>query len=622
VALWREKDLDDMYRMLMREDLASVETQVRGWKALSELFTEQYDKLREYRTGLADRWSSPGGQAYLSKVDQVMASLQAASATFENNAFKLDSARAQIAAGQAALESLIEDFEDGPLTSAWDEYRADEYDKNHSGGFLGVEGVTDWGSAQDPPKREEVLESSGYNSRGKDVMDLLTGQMTTLYEEFQYPETYQGPKDAVKSERMGMPLPPSIGAPTAPGAPGMPGMPGVPTMPAVPPQFQAATAPPTPPTAPNLPPGVPGMLGAPGAPTAPGAPGSPGMPAVPPTMATPGAPVAPGAPGRPAVRPAAVSRPVTPSAPTTPGAPATPGKPGVPGRMAPPPSAMGPRGGKKAAIPPRRPGTPLGPPSSPGKPGAPGRMAPPPSAMGPKATKKGAVPARPNRPGTPPDPGSNPGRGDQGRMGPPPAGGPGKGGRSSRSGGRPGNIPEQGYGGKPGAGTPGKPGTGSGGPRGQFQPPPHIGAPRTSRKPKQSGYGKFGPPDGTPGTSGAPRVTRPGGSRPVLSNKNAVPLPGSVTPRGTGVPSSLKPPAKPPKAKSDTRGVIRPSGKDPLAEVSPLKRNDKRRSERLKDPLTRRYLDEFRKVAGLAPLTPLAPPAAPRRHTPGPAIGF
>jgi len=39
VALWREKDLDDMYRMLMREDLASVETQVRGWKALAELFT-------------------------------------------------------------------------------------------------------------------------------------------------------------------------------------------------------------------------------------------------------------------------------------------------------------------------------------------------------------------------------------------------------------------------------------------------------------------------------------------------------------------------------------------------------------------------------------------------------
>jgi hypothetical protein len=59
-----------------------------------------------------------------------------------------------------------------------------------------------------------------------------------------------------------------------------------------------------------------------------------------------------------------------------------------------------------------------------------------------------------------------------------------------------------------------------------------------------------------------------------------------------------------------------------MAEVSPLRRDDRHRSERLKDPLTRRYLDEFRRVAGLSPLTPLAPPAPPKNHTPGPAIGF
>ncbi|HEX2417052.1 MAG TPA: hypothetical protein VHJ83_02840, partial [Micromonosporaceae bacterium] len=162
MALWREKDLDDMYRMLMRENLASVETQVRGWKALAELFTEQYDKLKAYREGLVEKWSSPGGQAYLAKMDQVMGSLQTAVTTFENNAWKLDSARAAISGAQGTLESLITEFEGGAFTTAWDEFRADEYDKRHSSGFLGIEGVTDWGDDPEPPKRDEILESSGY----------------------------------------------------------------------------------------------------------------------------------------------------------------------------------------------------------------------------------------------------------------------------------------------------------------------------------------------------------------------------------------------------------------------------------------------------------------------------
>jgi hypothetical protein len=108
----------------------------------------------------------------------------------------------------------------------------------------------------------------------------------------------------------------------------------------------------------------------------------------------------------------------------------------------------------------------------------------------------------------------------------------------------------------------------------------------------------------------------------VLSNKSAVPAPGSLGPRGTGVPPSLTPPPKRGKVKADPRGVIRPSDKDPNAELSPLQRDGRRQQERLKDPLTRRYLEEFHKVAGLPPLTPLAPPAPPKRHAPGPAIGF
>jgi hypothetical protein len=229
--------------------------------------------------------------------------------------------------------------------------------------------------------------------------------------------------------------------------------------------------------------------------------------------------------------------------------------------------------------------------------------------MGPKSTKKGATPARPNRPGTPLGPASEK-DGGQGRTTPPPGGTAGK--------------KAKGYGGKPGAGAPGKPAdpaTGGGG-RSRFQAPPHIGAPRGGKQPKQSGYGKFGPPEGTGGIPGAPRVTRPGGSRPVLNNRRAVPAPGSLTPRGTGVPPSLKPPAKRGKVKPDPRGVIRPSDKDPNAEISPLTRDGRRQRERLQDPLTRRYLDEFHRVAGLPPVTPLAPPAPPKRHTPGPAIGF
>ncbi len=90
-----------------------------------------------------------------------------------------------------------------------------------------------------------------------------------------------------------------------------------------------------------------------------------------------------------------------------------------------------------------------------------------------------------------------------------------------------------------------------------------------------------------------------------------------------GVPSSLTPPRKGSKARTDsTRGVIRPSEKDPAKQLSPLKRDPKRMEKRKKDPLTAQYMDEFAKIAGLKTQEQIATPAPPQKHVAGPTIGY
>ncbi|MGH3750516.1 MAG: hypothetical protein ACRDT8_24345 [Micromonosporaceae bacterium] len=260
--------------------------------------------------------------------------------------------------------------------------------------------------------------------------------------------------------------------------------------------------------------------------------------------------------------------------------------------MAPSPGGMKPKGGSKP-LQPTKPGKPLKSPGTPGKPGASGKMAPPAGAgtknpkRNPGTNAKPGNPMRPQAPpGTPAKPGAN-----------------------------------KGIAGKPGAVKGGQPRGTTGG---QFKAPPHIGAPRNQKRQNQeTGQGKLIPQEGMLGGPGAPRVSKPGASRPVLANRASRITPMSSSPRSLGMPSSLTPPGKPRRTKADTHGVIKPAKEETKSvSVTPFDPAEaaRKRSERLRDPVVAGYMSELYKVAGMrAPV--IDTPAPPRPQVAGPVIG-
>lgn len=590
MALWRGKNLYDMFNMMIKEDDNQLEMQVRGWAAMGEVYQEQWSNLLEIKQAMEESWTSEGGQAYLTRLNEVTTSLQTAQTEASGNARALDSVRSWIAASQSTLEGLIIKFEQEELTAAWDKYWDDLKTYEDKSTDL-VPDFLDSRSKPTEVKPEDVLESSGYNDKGKAVMDLVATEINKIRtQQLEYPSSYQGPTNSILAANITPPTP-NVGNPGSPGSPEMPAAPSAPNIPAMP-ASPTVPAGPQQPQAPNVP-AVPGVPGAPGMPGAPAAPGMPGAPRAPGAPAVPGAPGMAGARGRPGLSPLAASRPAgTPGGAPGVTPPTAPGKPGAAGKMAPPMGGMGPKGNKKGVKPggPGRPGTPMGSPGAPGKPGMSGKMAPPAGGVPPRNSKK--TPER--KPGQPMHPASS---------------------------GHPGKPAKGGKGGKPLAGRSGAARGGGQPGGGQFQAPPHIGRPTGKNKTKdQSGYGKFGTPEGSP-LGGAPRVTKPGGSRPVLNNRAASPTqtPGA---RDLGVPASQRPRAKTPGPRPDSRGVIT-SGKGssgrPIPKVS-REAHEQGLELRRKHPETADYLNHLFKVAGLRPAV-IEPPAPPKAHTVGPVIG-
>lgn len=613
---WKGLEINEIETLVKGEHDEVLEKQAEGWAALRELYDTQLTKMQDAHTSLSEAWTSPGGELYLGQFKKVINALKKGKTVADSRATGIMDVAGKIGATQRAVELIRKEL-DAEEKRQFTQFEADmdEFEDNNSGaeGFFrtvgdyamsgpGYESRALRGSASTEPKRTEIAAqgSPSFNDRVNTAMTSLAEEMTRVRTDSEMWEkpVYTGPKDGpAPPPNMGMTMPGMPGGVdpgTPPGMPGRPAMPGMPNIPA-PQNVPTPPAAPNTPTAPTAP--TPNAPNIPAAPGAPGMPSAPGVPGVPPAARTPGMPS-----GMPTSKPQVAgpmgnSRPVAPGtgAPGAPGAPTAPGKPGVPGKMAPPMGGMGPKGNQKGVKPggPGRPGTPMGSSGIPGKPGMSGKMAPPAGGMPPKSAKQN--PER--KPGQP--------------MHPANSGQPGKPGAT-----------KGGKGGTPLAGKPsvakggGKPGSG------QFQAPPHIGRP-TGNKPKQqqSGYGKFGSPEGA-SLGGAPRVTKPGGSRPVLNNRAATPAHSPGGAQNLGLPASQRPPAKAPRKEADSRGVIKPAKPEPkpTAPQRPADYYEKKATRLRENPKTAEYMDNLFTMVGLR--SPVIQPAAPpKAHAAGPVIG-
>jgi hypothetical protein len=604
MAKWRDKDLDQLFADIKKENDEMLEMQVRGWGALGELYLEQYNQLGDFHTKLSEVWTSKGADAYMTHLDEVKESLWNSYEKAYGNAIALHRIGSEVGALQHTLESLVIEFEKD-LDSAWTQYYKDkkDYEENSHDLIPGFDGDN-----PDEPNRAKLLEEKGYNTRAGNVLGpTMQSIHDTWMRDFWYPDPYTGPLNSQMPSGLG---PGGISPPGVPGGPGSISPPPVAPMVAPPP----APTPPnigTPPNVRNTPPApTPPPIDGPqlsGPPTAPAVPTAPGAPTAPGIGEAPVAPVV-GAPNAPGIspttnRPAAINRPGI-SAPSGTESPFAPGKPGA-GRMAPPPSMMGPKGAAKPTKNgrPNQPGSLAEPENElgiPGKPGT-GQTAPPPGTLGTKGAGRGLRPGKPGRPGVP---------GGSEAPGTPMGGKPGTG--------MPPQLAGKGgaKGGKPGAT---KPGTPPGG-KGQFPPTPHLGGPRREdKKPNPHGT-KDMPPGMTPGLPG--RVRSQGGTPPVMMNPGAKP-PSTPGPRGLGVPRSLAPRTKRPyQGSEDMHGVIKPAEEKPVQTHIPRTvRDEKKLRERMQDPYTAERITELHKLAGL-PAPVIDVPAPPRPQEAGPVLGY
>lgn len=603
---WRDQSLDDMFELMIKEnDEALGDTQVRGWAAVAEMYLEEYHNLLDLETKLGEVWTSDAGDAFLVVLKKVREQVYNAWSNAYDNAHALDQIASHIGSTQYLLQQEIFDFEE-KLDAKWEQFHKDMDTYKDKSSDLIMDGslldkITGERKKPKEPDREALMDDSSMGRDGKSPNqlggDLMESTMNSVHQiwlkDFWIPDAYDGP---IRSQQpTGMP--PGMGGPgmTKPSMTGSPPPPAPP--PVAPPPMTPPVAPPVNPPTQNKPTVTPPNVGRPPGPAV-GTPNRPGTPPVPPSVGAPGGPGV----NRPGVSPA-TGRPIG-VRPTAPAAPAVGGVPGKPpaGQMAPPPAAMAPKGGAKGMKPGKggRPGAP-GTPGVPGKPGA-GRMAPPPmTGMSPKSgSKTGKNPGTPGRPGT--HGGNQPGvPGGMGPAGKPGAAAPGKPGASRNN--------------KSGTGRLGSP-SGGGAP---FAPTPHIGGKRQEKpnRPDRRGFGGKGitPPGGLPG-----RVTRQGGTRPVLSGGGITPPP--LQRGGFGVPPSLAPRGKNARVSGEAPGVIRPAEEKPVSVPRKrITRDEAKLRELMKNPLTAELINSKSKLLG-RPTPVIDAPEPEQQQNMGPVLGY
>ncbi|MGH3738363.1 MAG: hypothetical protein ACRDT6_22565, partial [Micromonosporaceae bacterium] len=238
MAKWKDQyNLDDIYPIIMGESNEALTAQQRGWSGIAELYWEQWQKLGDYKEQIQESWDSPAGDAYVAELDKVMTTLLDNYSKASGNGRALYEIGNLIGGAQRDIVELLDEFDKGPLAQA-KQHAADEVDEWHDG-FLGMgkdtiaSGLAN--SDGDEITREKLLESSGYNSKGKTLMETLGTQIhDTWYNDIWKPVSYKGPENSAMPQYMGTP-------PPAP--PATPGAPAPAPPPAAPPGKPAAPAP-------------------------------------------------------------------------------------------------------------------------------------------------------------------------------------------------------------------------------------------------------------------------------------------------------------------------------------------------------------------------------------------
>ncbi|MGH3739509.1 MAG: hypothetical protein ACRDT6_28510, partial [Micromonosporaceae bacterium] len=229
-------DLDDMFELIIGEQDITLDQRVRGWAALAELYQEQYYRLLEFKATLTQVWRSDGANAYLEQLDALASALNHNSVHARGVASALDSVSFWIGATQQTLDELRIEFEETAMADAVDEYNEAMDDIRHRSWTDNAFGENT--DTPDAPVRSELLESSGFNDRGREAMDLAAAEISDLISRTDWlPDTYSGPTNSRMPSYGGFPPPPVPSAPAPP--------PAAPVAPAPP-----VAAPPAPPVAP------------------------------------------------------------------------------------------------------------------------------------------------------------------------------------------------------------------------------------------------------------------------------------------------------------------------------------------------------------------------------------
>ncbi|MGH3715511.1 MAG: hypothetical protein ACRDT4_18920, partial [Micromonosporaceae bacterium] len=217
MAKWRDLNLDEMYQVVIKENDEALEWQVHGWAGMAEVYNEQWSRLWDYKQAILQNWDSPGGRAYAAEIDKVMTTLNEAATKASGNATALNSVGNMIGATQRALYELLKEFDSGPLAKAKKDAEEEAEEWHDDLPFAGD---------TETVNRNDVLESSGYNDKGRSWMDALVTEIQTKWRsDIWAPDPYQGPRDSAMPTRGGMPPVPTPGSPKAPAAPPPPSAP-------------------------------------------------------------------------------------------------------------------------------------------------------------------------------------------------------------------------------------------------------------------------------------------------------------------------------------------------------------------------------------------------------------
>src|SRR5919106_1307311 len=82
---WRAHTIENMIQIVMLEDDESMTARAEGWQRLQQLYTKEQEDLNVLRNALADGWDSPGGNAFLEQIDNLVGTMVDAAAAASSN---------------------------------------------------------------------------------------------------------------------------------------------------------------------------------------------------------------------------------------------------------------------------------------------------------------------------------------------------------------------------------------------------------------------------------------------------------------------------------------------------------------------------------------------------------